>query len=506
MKIPLSVLLEIAKSEGFTGKADDVAAMKKHLLEHPDGAVETIAYQGNDISVKDCEVDVPNAKPARKAVAAAGAVAAMAGAAAAAPQLPADFDLRVKTAAKAMLVEAGVEFKGDKIQLVRPGVVGKGKSGEERWFEARKSAGQNRFQDYVTTKMFGDWIGAKVALKAGNTTLAYQLDQKAKETHEQVFGKAMDTLSTTNGAATVPEVFMPDLIKLVNDYGMFRELTKVYETNITQLTLPRRTGGVTGYWPTQNTAITQSNPTYDNVTLNSQTLAVLCQSSMQLIQASGISVADEIADEIARSCAQIMDQCLLIGNGSATYGGMTGFDKKFGTAASDGGYVVVGGGSMDAHTHAQLVACISRLPSYAIKRGNCKWTCSRAAKGLIFDRLATSTNVGGLLKTEVTNNGPVTYYMGYPIIVNDVMNTTNSVGASTYATGFTAGAAPDVLFGDFEQASKMLLFKSLAIDTSSDRYFDQYAMAFRGVVQFDVNVHDVGNSTTAGPVVSFWQS
>lgn len=518
MKIPIAVLLGFAKSEGYGGDPKDVKAMKAHLTDPnlKGGPVLTFDYEGHkDLSIADSEfedntVTNPPAK-GRKLTAAAGTASTVDGNTV---ELPADFDDKVNARVKRLMTDAGFKFDGNKVVPINPASEVKAiKAPEEREYEDQIKFGRARFKSYGEAMVFAQWMAFKACSLTGDFHGAMAFAKKALDLGNKVYGadltikgKALVGDSATSAAAVVPDQLMPDLIKNVNEFGVWEKLTKVYRTNVPQLVVPRRTAGLTAYFQgQQGSTLTESNQTYDDVQLNAKDLYVYSTISRQLLQDAAISVADETMEEMALAIATKQDQCLLIGDGTGTYGGMIGFDKKFGGVATDaGGYLIVGGTTSDAHTHANLTSVIGRLPAYALR--NAVWTCTPAIKAAVFDRLSTSTNVGGLMKTEVTETGPVFRYMGFPIVLNNVMNSTVDAGSVTYGAGFTAGDVPDVLFGDFSRASKGLLLRDVEMASSEHRNFDANKIAYRAIVRFHTVVHDVGTTTAAGPVVSLWQT
>lgn len=319
--------------------------------------------------------------------------------------------------------------------------------------------------------------------------------------------KALSTTSVTGGASLVPDIFQPDLIRNVLARGVARKLAKVVPMTAKSMTWPVRTGGPSGSYPGENTTATSTNPTYENLTLNAHTFVITCQASNEIMQDAGIAAMDAFMEEIAYAIATQEDDILLIANSTPTYASMTGFEFKFGTTATDGGYVVVGGADATAHTQAQVVNAIARVPQYA--RAGMVITCSPTLKAIIFDRLATSTP-GGMTLTELEGFGLVSRYMGIPIIENNSMSSVD-VASTTNRAGFTAGDQIDFLIGNFQKAALFgdRVGVELAVDNS--RGFLEYSTWLRGVVRHDVNVHnrhDTGaaSSTKAGPVVSFWQT
>lgn len=491
-KLLLADLLSVAQAEGFKGDAQDPKAVKSYLLGLPE-PIETLTKAGKDFDVKSWEPEAP--KTGRKASVPASAPKG------GLDEFPADMAEKVKSQVLGDLLKSGA------IKLDRPGdptrsEVTNVKSVQERMYDIKVKQGTARFSSFGEAKCFQHFIGSKMAEIVGDRAAAASHDASYKSMSEKVYGKAYSTGSATQGSAIVPEVFIPDLIKNVLEYGVARRLSRVRQMPEKKIIIPRSTGNLTMYYPDENTAGTESTGTYNNITLDAKTGVVLTKASREILQDTGIDFVEDLMDDIARAIALAEDNAMLIGDGSATYAGMTGFERKYGVTATDGGYVVVGGADTTAHTAAQLNTAIGRLPQYA--RANAVWTCTPQIKVEIFDRLADSTP-GGLTLGELTGFGLVQRWKGIPIIENNVMSSV-LVASTTNRPGFTAGDQIDVLLGDFSRAASFGERLGLEIMQSTERGFDTNSVWFRGVVRHDVNVHDVGTSTAAGPVVSFWQT
>jgi hypothetical protein len=65
------------------------------------------------------------------------------------------------------------------------------------------------------------------------------------------------------------------------------------------------------------------------VRLSTKKLGALAQALRDLIEDAVISVVDDMAQEQAYAFAKLEDQCLIIGDGTSTYGGIQGINTKF---------------------------------------------------------------------------------------------------------------------------------------------------------------------------------
>lgn len=482
--------------------ADDTPQERlKWLKSQP----HTLAFEGKDYPASEIELD--EAQP-RKVFSIPSAVKA------AGTNQPGADDEAVKARISA---EVAAQVKAFGLQTVsgRPSV------GDPNAVKARVMASpeQRMYADRIARKtaffsnvdhaiMAKSWLGSLIANASGDYERGATEKRKFLELHDQICGKAYSTSSPTSGSALMPEAFVPDLIRNVTEAGVARKLAKVVPMTEAQLIFPRRTGGLTAYFPAENAASTASNATYDNVTLTAKTAVILAQASEQTLSDSGLPFLDITMQEMATTQAQLEDDCLLTGQGTAAYGGMVGFENTSHYAATQAtagsfGNSFVGGADSLSHTASDIAGAIATVPYYA--RANMAITCSHQMAGYIFNRLAVSTP-GGLLMKELIGYGLVSSWQGIPIIENNSMSTVSNAGSTARGLGFTAGDQIDFFIGDFSRAALFGDRGQYEVAISRERYFDAYSVAIRSVARFHINVHSVGTSTTAGPVVAFYQT
>lgn len=501
-KCKLAEALAIAASLGYAGSQTDPAAVKAFLVEK-NPAVENSTAPGQTVDWKTVEIEGETKRLTLTLTPSLPATQAAAGSTATAT----DIDVLVKAKVADALKAAGLS-KPDRPRMFSEESIKGVKSGEERMYEDRIKAGDAFCSSYAVAKGMHAWLCAKIVAgtpgwdDGGTERAKYQKSLGEWASHVGVDSKAYDTFASTGGSATVPEMFQAELIRNVLDYGVYNRLSRVVPMTGPQLIWAQRTGGVTGSYPLENVAPSVSTGTTNNISLNAKTFQVLQQASNQILADSGVAFMDWIMQEAAMAIAKQKDDVLLIGNASGTYAGATGYEFKYGATATDGGYVVVGGGDATAHTAANLVSCIARLPQNY--RAGAAWTCSPTIASQVFDRLAAATP-GGVTWREFEGLGYVRSYLGFPIIENNSMSSVTDANA-TNRTGFTAGDQIDILFGNFSRASMFgeLMGMEIAVDTSAG--FTAYSTYIAARCRFDSNIFNIGTSTTASAVISFWQT
>jgi HK97 family phage major capsid protein len=293
----------------------------------------------------------------------------------------------------------------------------------------------------------------------------------------------------TKGGFIVPEEMARTIIDLREDYGVFRREANVIAMGSDSLTVPKRTSGLTAYFVAENAEVTASDKAWDQVSVTARKLGALHKMSAELSDDAIINMADDIAMEMAWAFAEKEDDCGFNGDGTSTYGGITGIRPKI----VDGNH---GAGAVDAETGDNtfaeitslgLTQAMAALPAYALT--NARWYCSQPAFSLIFERLTAAAG-GNTIST--LEGGLQRRYMGYPIVISQKMPT---------STGDLENVAM-VLFGDLRAACIMGDRRGFRFLSSVERYMEYDQIGLLGVERFDIVVHSLGDGTTAGPIVA----
>lgn len=294
-----------------------------------------------------------------------------------------------------------------------------------------------------------------------------------------------------DGGFLVPEQFLPDIIRLVDENGVARRSARVVPMTRDTVVQPRRTSGLTAYFPGEGTAGTESDANYDQIRLTARTAVILDRWSNELGQDSIISMGDELATECMLTFVLLEDNCMFIGDGTgSTYGGIVGLAANY---ASVHGVVATVGQSLAADnvlsglTVAELHDCVGKVPLYA--EANAKWYMSKWVWSEGFERLAMA--LGGNTGMNIAAGIPRSF-MGYPVELVGVMPKTDT---NSQVLAYFGDMRKAVSFGDRQQMT-------VAVSDSASDVFEKNQLMIRATERFDVNVHDIGDTTTAGPLIS----
>lgn len=334
---------------------------------------------------------------------------------------------------------------------------------------------------------FGQFLMASVL---GNT--------KARDfcsTNGIALNRAMGESVNETGGYLVPDEFGNDLIDLREQFGVFRRNAKIVPMASDTRSDPRRTGGLTAYFVAEAGAITASDMGWDRVELVAKKLAVLARYSSEINEDSSIAFGDTLAGEIAYAFAEKEDRCGFLGDATDTYGGITGVCQKLlglsSTRADIAGAVVGTGNLFSELVIGDFEAVVAKLPQYA-DTDAAAWYVHRGFYWNVMVKAMLAS--GGVTAAEI-EDARKQRFMGYRVEFTQVMP---NVDANDQVVA---------LFGDLAKAASMGIRRDTQIALSEHSRFANDQIEIRGTERFDINVHDVGNSSATaasrvpGPIV-----
>jgi len=139
-----------------------------------------------------------------------------------------------------------------------------------------------------------------------------------KEVSDQV-RKALGTDTGPAGGYIVPTEYVAEVIELLRAKTVVRELGATILDGLTgsPVEIPKQTGGATGYWVGQNSAITASDPTLGQLSLTPKQASAMTKLSNRLLKLSNPSAEALVRNDIALTLARLIDLAALRGSGTA---------------------------------------------------------------------------------------------------------------------------------------------------------------------------------------------
>jgi HK97 family phage major capsid protein len=304
-----------------------------------------------------------------------------------------------------------------------------------------------------------------------------------------VEGRALNEGSNSAGGALVPEEFAARVIRLVETYGTFPGAAENVSMARDTLVIPKRLTGTSAYFIGEGSAITESEPTYGNVSLTAKKLAVACRMSSEVVEDAVVSIADACAQEFSTSLAYTVDTCGWIGDGGSSFGGIRGIVSKIDNGSHTASVHTAASGNTGFETLdlEDFLGAMGKLPIYA--RQGAAWYVSPAGYAASIARLKYAA--GGNTVSEIGSAAGETF-LGYPVRMVHVMNST--LGADT--------SKVKVLFGNLGLSSIYAKRRDFSVRLYDQVYATTDQVLLQGTMRFDINHHTLGSTSEAGPVVA----
>jgi HK97 family phage major capsid protein len=309
---------------------------------------------------------------------------------------------------------------------------------------------------------------------------------------------AHESSDTAGTHYLIPEEFAQDLIDLREQFGLARRLLRMEPMRSDTKLIPRRTGGLTAYWVGEDSAGTESNANHDQVRLVAKDLMAIARLSNQVAADDVTMLGDRLMGEASYAFANAEDLAAFNGDGTSTYGGVTGVRTKLdnidGAGTDSFGLVTQGtGNTWPAIVLADFDKVVGRLPQYA-DTPNCVWTMHRTFYYEVVEKLIQAS--GGVPAYEVREGRRQTpLFKGYPVEFSQVFPNATAVSQVCCVLGDLSLAAA---FGDRQQEA---LAYSEHATIGGESVFERNQVAMRLTERIDIVVHDAGSASVAGPVV-----
>ena len=347
----------------------------------------------------------------------------------------------------------------------------------------------------------GVFESPEVAHRCGQWLKAHFGDRQARQWCSDHLGaeyRDMGGQVNSLGGALIFEEFSNSIVRLVERFGVAMNVFQNVNMSSDTLLAPKRLTGVTSYWLGENSTITTSDPTATMVQLVAKKLACATKVSNELLADNAISVATWLAQEYATSLSGAIDDAAFNGTGTSSFGGIRGLVQiDDGTHTASVHSAAAGNTSVAALDIDDYLGALAKLPRYAI--GTSAWYMhpgvyhNSVQRMMLSSGTAGSGTIGALSGGNTAANlaqGTPNTFLGLPVVW--VLKMTAAPTTGTIAA----------YVGDLSLAGIMGIKSDMQVATSSDRYFEADQTAFRAVQRLDINVHSLGSTSEAGPVVA----
>jgi HK97 family phage major capsid protein len=332
---------------------------------------------------------------------------------------------------------------------------------------------------------------AKDAYSVGMWFKAKSGDAEAKRWCQDhgIEARAQGSTGATTGSAFSPDLLSSTVIRLVDQYSAFAQNATNVVMPSDVLLFPRRTAGATAYWIDENSAITPSDPTSNQVTLTAKKVTGAVTIASELLQDSIVSIADWIAAELALTLSNAVEEAAWSGNPSNAPGvaGLVTTHTGGLLAASAATYaaslVTAAGDTPDEVTKANLLAMMARVPQHS--RAGAKWFCSPFFFATCMQNLDLAQ--GGSVGLS-QGMGPT--FLGSEVVLTDRL-----------PSGADSTGAIMALYGNMANSSYYGIRQAIEIASSDQVNFLSDQTVIRAVARVAITHANLGSSSVAGPII-----
>lgn len=317
--------------------------------------------------------------------------------------------------------------------------------------------------------------------------LADRVQKAARSGH--VYKTAMSYLQDTIGGTLVPPPVQGELIELVRprECLMAAGATSVPLPPNGKIAWPRQTGPTSFYWVGENTAVTESNPTTGQVTMQAKKGGVLTRVPNELFRFASVAADGFIRTDMAKSIALGVDYAGLYGSGSAfqprglslytgtneviDYAGSTPTPTGVGTNGNDlrpeDGYYMVG---------------LVEDRNFEFKGWIMRPTLANAISGFRADAAAPADKAGQFVQSmmrAMSDKLPGDNWCGYKVTKSAVVKNTQSKGSASNLTDVFGGQWEHLMVGMYGAVE-------VASSIHGDSTFPQDQTLIRSLVFTDI--------------------
>jgi len=316
-------------------------------------------------------------------------------------------------------------------------------------------------------------------------------EAKAYCVENGIFTKAMSEGTSTAGGYTVPNQLVARVIDLSSTYGVARANSEIWPASSDTLWVPKANADTEASFIGENAEKSASDPSFSQVEVLIKKLVVLTKISDELIEDSVINMIDYVVRNMAKAIAKKEDTTVFLGDGTATYGSITGIIPAI-TAVSGNASIV----NPITDGWANLVLAdfnnvLGALADYAYEGGEPKWYCSNSFYHQVMNKIKAAA--GGNYVTSL-EGGFRKEFLGYEVVTSAVFPATDAADPSELENY--------CLFGRMDMVGAFAQRHDARVKTTQEGdAFIYNQLWIRMEERFGYTVHDQGTATEAGSMI-----
>jgi HK97 family phage major capsid protein len=269
--------------------------------------------------------------------------------------------------------------------------------------------------DHADVKSFGDWL---LALRYKNTRRLTEVYGTKFEGASNRYQKDIAESALTTGGALVPDEYQATLLQITNQQSSLYNLVRKQAVGSVSGTFPSLdnytavsanvgdspfAGGVTSAYTAEGAALTETQPTFKDLSYRLNKVGGIVEVSSEVIADSPIAIQQMLLNLFGIADANKLDYYILRGTGAGEPEGILNSAAAIGVAPGVGG----------TFTLADTLSIMDRFMPFG--GGNPVWV---VPPGMMNEIAQFETSGGGgVFQANIAAGMPNTLY-GYPIITN----------------------------------------------------------------------------------------
>lgn len=301
----------------------------------------------------------------------------------------------------------------------------------------------------LNAALTGDWskagfereVSQTLAKRSGRETTGFFMPSDITMQRDTTPGYMVGQ-ATQGGNLVATELRTGSFIDLLRAKAMVTRMgATVISGLVGNVEIPRQTGASTTYWLAENGAPTESNATFDKVSLKPKTIGALSSISRNLLLQSSMNVEAFVRNELAVSLALGIDLAALCGTG--TNNQPTGIANVSGICTVEGG---TNGGSL---TFDKLIDMETQVATANADVTNMYYLCNAATIGFLKKIKNTTGDYIWKPITEAVRNGFPGEVNGYAVGRSNQVRSGLEKGTAKNCHEIYFGNWADLLIGEW---------------------------------------------------------
>jgi HK97 family phage major capsid protein len=344
-------------------------------------------------------------------------------------------------------------------------------------------------------KAFGAGADAeKRAFDCGQIALATFAGNVKCRKYCEEHGLLKRAQNTDDDQAVIPTALSDEIIKFIDEHGVFRRNTRLVPMKSGDQRQPRRIQGLKMKPMKQLQNAAQSSREWDNVQFIAKKFGVDNRYSTEFSEDAIIEIGADTVYETGLAFAEGMDECAFNGDGDpdgdhqGIKGIVTAMLEPYGEDdAALKGLFHAAAAAVEDFDEDDFLFAMARLPKFAWTE-NLRWFCHPAVYAASMQRLKFKKQ--GNTGNDVSN-GFAQPFGGIPVELVNVMDGT---------LGHDPGKVKFIL-GDLRLGSALGMRRELTYKTSTELLMASDEVLTIATSRFDIKIHGTGTDAKAGPIV-----